>query len=217
MARKKSLTPKQARSRESERRLLQAALKVLATQGLEGTTIPRIAAEAGLTPGAVYRRFPDKTALLETVILKSIEGSQEHAKRTLTPAMAAAQPLPLILDLLIGSLIETSRSHAGLVRAMRQMLTSSDHQAFRNKAYRTEQRTLEYIIEVLLAYRKEIRHPDPQRALSLALSAVISLLMELFLVDAQFGGWLAFWPQDDASLRQELKRLVLRYLGHADA
>jgi AcrR family transcriptional regulator len=34
-----------------------------------GRSIPRIAQHAGLTPGAIYRRFHDKDALLEATIL----------------------------------------------------------------------------------------------------------------------------------------------------
>jgi AcrR family transcriptional regulator len=218
---RKSLAPQQARSRESQRKLLQAALKVLAAQGLEGTTIPRIAAEAGLTPGAVYRRFPDKTALLETVLLTSLEGSLEHIKRTFTPMLAAKQPLPVLIEQIIGSLIASHRYNGGVVRSLRQLVLTSDHHAFRSKVFRLQQRTLEYLIEVLLTCRKEIRHPHPQLALSLALTVLVSTLLELFVVDAGGvtppGVWPPFLPKDDASLRQELGRMVLRYLGHADA
>ncbi|HEX4681826.1 MAG TPA: helix-turn-helix domain-containing protein, partial [Gemmatimonadaceae bacterium] len=61
---KKTLQPQQERSRESERKLLKAAAEVLGQHGVEGATIPRIARHAGLTPGAVYRRFRDKDELL---------------------------------------------------------------------------------------------------------------------------------------------------------
>jgi len=54
--RSQSLAPQQARSRESLRKLLKAAAEVLGQHGLDGATIPRIAAHAGLTPGAIYRR-----------------------------------------------------------------------------------------------------------------------------------------------------------------
>jgi AcrR family transcriptional regulator len=210
---KKPLAPRQARSRESERRLLQAAVEVLTAHGLEGTTIPRIAAQAGLTPGAVYRRFPNKTALLETMLLKALESSQALLKRTLTPEMAREQTLPALLDPLIASLIESYRTRARLLRGLRQLVQTSDHQAFRNKAVRIEKRTLEYTVEVLLSYRQDIRHPDPQLALSFALVTLSYTLLELFLVDAHLGTWPAFVPEDDVSLRRELKRMFLRYLG----
>ena len=60
-----SLAPQQARSRESLRKLQKATAEVLGQHGVEGTTIPRIAHHAGMTPGAIYRRFHDKDALLE--------------------------------------------------------------------------------------------------------------------------------------------------------
>lgn len=47
--------------------------------GLEGATIPHIAARAGLTPGAVYRRFPDKDALLRELCMRK---GQEMQIRT---------------------------------------------------------------------------------------------------------------------------------------
>ncbi|MGB7621434.1 MAG: helix-turn-helix domain-containing protein [Terriglobia bacterium] len=55
----KTLSPKQTRSRQPLERLSKAALDVLEDRGLDGTTIPRIATKAGLSPGAVYRRFQD--------------------------------------------------------------------------------------------------------------------------------------------------------------
>src|SRR5262252_5506298 len=76
----KSLAPQQARSRESLRKLLKAAGEVLGQHGVEGTTIPRIAAHAGLTPGAIYRRFKDKDALLEAVILRLVERQDERLR-----------------------------------------------------------------------------------------------------------------------------------------
>src|SRR5271155_6262230 len=68
-----NLAPQQERSRESLRKLMKAAAEVLGQHGVEGATIPRIAAHAGLTPGAIYRRFSDKDALLESVILDILE------------------------------------------------------------------------------------------------------------------------------------------------
>src|SRR5579863_5652122 len=84
---KKTLAPQQARSRESMRKLLKAAAEVLGQHGLEGTTIPRIAQHAGLTPGAVYRRFPDKEALLEAVVIGILERQEQRLRSTLTADM----------------------------------------------------------------------------------------------------------------------------------
>ena len=93
----KTLEPQQERSRESLRKLLKAATEVLGQHGVEGTTIPRIAQHAGLTPGAVYRRFRDKDELLETAILGILERQDERLKEGMTPEMAARIPLDVFV------------------------------------------------------------------------------------------------------------------------
>src|SRR5579862_8338062 len=110
----KKLAPQQARSRESLRRLLKAAMEVLGQHGLEGATIPRIAQHAGLTPGAIYRRFSDKDALLETVILGILERQDERLRSGLTPEMAAQIPVPVFAEQMIHSLVVSYRANAGL-------------------------------------------------------------------------------------------------------
>jgi len=127
------------------------------------------------------------------------------------------QPLPALLGSVIESMIKDYRTHTGVLRSIRQLAHTSEHQAFRNKVVRIEKATLEHVLEVLLAYRNQIRHPDPRLALSLALTALSYTLLELLLVDAQLGFWPPFVPQDDASLCKELTRMFLRQLGHADA
>src|ERR1700732_664480 len=97
----KTLAPQQARSRESMRKLLKAAQEVLGQHGLERATIPRIAQHAGLTPGAIYRRFPDKDALLEAVVIGILERQDERLRMALTPAMARQLPLPAFAEQVI--------------------------------------------------------------------------------------------------------------------
>ena len=110
MAKHKTLEPQQERSRESERKLLKAAAEVLGQHGVNGATIPRIADHAGLTPGAVYRRFRDKDQLLETAILRILERQDERTKVALAPKAAAQIPLPVFADQLIGSMVISYRA-----------------------------------------------------------------------------------------------------------
>jgi AcrR family transcriptional regulator len=93
MTTKSRLEPQQERSRESLRKLQKATAEVLGQHGVDGATIPRIARHAGLTPGAVYRRFRDKDALLETTILGILERQEERLKSGLTPEKVARIPL----------------------------------------------------------------------------------------------------------------------------
>jgi AcrR family transcriptional regulator len=210
---RKSLVPRQARSKESMRRLLKAAAEVLGQRGLEGTTIPRIAEHAGLTPGAVYRRFPDKEALLETVIIRILERQDERLRLTLTPEMARQIPLPVFAEQLINNMLVSYRANAGLLRALRRFAQGRDQTAFYKKVAKLEMRTLEYLAGLFLVHREEIKHPNPKIALAFSLIMLTSTLVELILVDSNLKHWQAVIPKDDQSLKRELLRSFLSYLG----
>lgn len=62
--------PLQARSRERLRRVLDAADEVLAREGAQAFTTTRVAAQAGVPIGSVYRFFPDKEAIVEALALR---------------------------------------------------------------------------------------------------------------------------------------------------
>jgi len=209
----KTLAPQQARSRESMRKLLKAAAEVLGQHGLESATIPKIAQHAGLTPGAIYRRFPDKDALLETVIIRILERSDERLRMMFTPDMARQIPLAVFAEQLINNMLVSYRANAGLLRALRQFAQGRDHTSFYRKVARLEMRTYQYLVELFLVHRKEVKHPDPQMAVSFALMMLASALIELILVDHDMKNWQTVIPRDNESLKRELLRSFLRYLG----
>jgi AcrR family transcriptional regulator len=212
---KKTLEPQQARSRESLRKLTKAAAEVLGQHGVEGTTIPRIARHAGMTPGAVYRRFRDKEALLEAVILGILERQEERTKTGLTPAAAAQIPLPVFAEQVIGGMVLGYRVNAALLRAIRQFVQGRSGSPFWKKATRLEVRSYERVIELFLTHEEEIEHPNPRLAVSIALMMVISMLYEIVVLPIELGPLKAYLPKDDLALRKELTRAFLSYLGVA--
>ncbi|MDR3698679.1 MAG: helix-turn-helix domain containing protein [Candidatus Sulfopaludibacter sp.] len=195
------------------RKLLKAATEVLGQHGLEGATIPRIAQHAGLTPGAIYRRFSDKDALLETVIIGILQRQDERLRMMLTPAMARQIPLAVVVEQLINNMLVSYRANAGLMRALRQFAQGRDHTSFYRKVTRLEMRTYQYLVELFLVHREDVKHPDPQMAVSFALVMLISTLIELILVDHDMKNWQAVIPKDDLALQRELLRSFLSYLG----
>lgn len=208
-----SLAPRQRRSRESEKKLMQATVEVLGRFGLEGTNIPRVAECAGLTPGAVYRRFADKNALMERVILGVLETQLEHLQQTFTPGIAAKSTLPGLVERLVHGMVASNRSNATLVNAMRQFARNSDHRAFKRKAAELENRTADHLVEVLMATRTPVHHPDPKPALRLAVVSLSGTLMVLFGSDGENRHRLI--ANDDEWLERELTRMFLGYIGAA--
>jgi AcrR family transcriptional regulator len=210
---KKTLEPQQARSRESLRKLLKAATEVLGQHGVEGATIPRIARHAGLSPGSVYRRFPDKDALIEKVILDLVERQDQGIRSSITLEMARQIPLPVLTEQFVHSLLVSFRARAGMLRAIRQFAHARIGTAFYRKMGRGELRGFEYMVELFLVHRKDIRHPDPRTAVALGLLMVINTLIDLLLYTQGLKFWNELMPKDDQALKRELAQAFLSYLG----
>jgi AcrR family transcriptional regulator len=216
MPRKMVLPAHQARSRESLRKLLNAATEVLGQHGVEGATIPRIARRAGLTPGSVYRRFHDKEGLLETAILEILERQEEKMKTSLAPMTRSQAPLHVFAGQVIGGMVGAYRAHAGLLRGMRQFVQSRGNTAFGRRVSELETRHFQRAVDLFLSYDKEIRHPDPRTAVSLALMTVVGTLFQVVVWPTDTEKLKELVPLDDEGLKQELTRAFLAYLRAQD-
>jgi AcrR family transcriptional regulator len=210
---RQTLAPQQARSRESLNKLLKAAVEVLGQQGVAGTTIPRIAAHAGLTPGAVYRRFRNKDVLLETAILRVLEDQSKLLFVTLTVEAAAEIPFPTLAEQVINSLVVSYRVNASLLRAVRQFLQEKEGSPFWKKASKLELRTFEYLVSILVTSGREIEHADPRVAVALGLIMIIGTLLEVVVNPWDVKLWKGVLPKDDRTLKGEITRAFLSYLG----
>src|SRR5262249_8426328 len=210
---KKPFVVKQSRSRESLQRLLNAAADVLTERGLEGATIPRIAARAGLSPGAIYRRFPDKDALLQTVLLTELEQIDENTKTLLTPEFAEQGSLKHFAKQIIQLSLQAHRQNPTLKLALDQYVLTHPNVAFRKKVSKLNIRTARRVADFLLLKRKEIKHPDPEAAVSFALVQVACTLREMIVLEMMSEEWSSLLPKDDNQLLGELTRAFLSYLG----
>ena len=65
--------PVQERSQETVQRILRATSKLLRATPLEEITTSRIAHDAGVSIGALYRFFPDKQAIIDAIAVHHVE------------------------------------------------------------------------------------------------------------------------------------------------
>lgn len=65
-------TPQQRRQEDNRERILGAAANVVAEEGLEGLSIKKVASQANYTPGALYRYYSSKDALLAALTVQAI-------------------------------------------------------------------------------------------------------------------------------------------------
>jgi AcrR family transcriptional regulator len=66
-------TPVQSRSQHTVARILDAAGSLLSHLPLEDVTTTRIAVEAGLSVGALYRFFPDRQTIIDAIAVRHVE------------------------------------------------------------------------------------------------------------------------------------------------
>lgn len=66
--------------------ILEAAERCFRTLGFQASTVDRIAAEAQVSVGLLYRFFESKSAIIEAIILGDVQRQLEHADRAIERA-----------------------------------------------------------------------------------------------------------------------------------
>lgn len=94
--------------------LMAACLRLLESEGLAAVSLRRVAREAGVSTGAPYHHFPDRSALLSAL---AVQGFQLLASE-LAAARAAAPDPPAALTALAGAYVAFSREHQAHFRLM---------------------------------------------------------------------------------------------------
>src|SRR4051794_31342297 len=108
--------PLQRRSEEMVERLLTAATQVLAEVGYGQMSTNRVAAEADVSIGSLYRYFADKDELFETLRQRA----SDAILRRLTDAIAeaAGRPPQVGVRAVVAALVAALKEHEPVVRAL---------------------------------------------------------------------------------------------------
>jgi AcrR family transcriptional regulator len=161
-----SYPPQQARSRAALQRILTAAEEVLAATGFDDFTMGAVAERAGLSVGAIYRRFEGKEQLLTAVKDRLLNQVEEG----ITAAVEAADGgLPEIIDAFTRALADGLSAGAHVIpHALGKTRTT--------EASERSQRALDNIQRLFLdaatAHLDEVRRSDPMTALALAFRTI---------------------------------------------
>ncbi|MGC2467117.1 MAG: helix-turn-helix domain-containing protein [Candidatus Acidiferrum sp.] len=204
--------PQQKRSRESLCRMLDAAETVLNRHGLEGATVSRIAAKASLSPASVYRRFPDKDALMRAVFSRGTEVNQEELAREVDLKQVGKIGIRIFAQQWVAGMLSAYRARTGLMRATVLYAQQHERTPFVSRQRDLEIQNFKKLVKTFLIWRDEIRHPDPEYAVSYGILTVAFALRELILFD-QARMFEHVLPVRDDNLKEELPRMFLRYLG----
>jgi AcrR family transcriptional regulator len=85
--------PQQPRSEDSANRMIEAALKIAAENGLAAVTVARVAARARTSNGALYHRFGNREGLLAAASDRLLSSIEAELARALADASRIADDL----------------------------------------------------------------------------------------------------------------------------
>jgi len=202
--------PQQARSRATLDRFLAATLELLAERRFEDAPVAEIARRARASVGAFYARFADKDALMAHVNQSLFEGGRARWDALLASERWHGRGAAEIVEEVVATIIRKRRAHKGLLRALALYARSRPTPGFLDQAAALNRHVHGRLCALLLERRRELGHPDPERAIGFGLLMVDGATRDLILFDE-----LAPLPRkpSDAALARELTRAWLAYLG----
>jgi len=180
------------RRRETEARLLDAALAVFCARGYDAATTAEMARAADVAAGTFYVHFRDKRAAFERLARRAAHDLLARWRASLRPEMRVADRVALALRL-------TAEFWRADLRRARLLLEGGP--SFGSEGH------LRFVDEIAaaLAAGRRPRRPLPTRPVALLVAAL----------GIELGRLIVAHPEPDPEV-DELVRLVRRSLGHLD-
>ena len=200
--------PKQARSEDTARRILDAAQGLIERQGLAGLSIPEVVRRARSSTGSFYARFADKNALLAALEERFFQELHRVVDDLADPERWRGRPTRELVEACVAELLGRLRQHARLVCAF--AFRSAHEATFATAVRRFHERLTDRMRVLFLSRREEMTHPEPEVAVTLVLELAFTLMQSRILLTARDR---APGAMDDAQLERELSRMVLAYVG----
>lgn len=197
--------PRQARSRAKLERLLAAGELLAARQGFERLRLADVARAAGCSVGVLYQRFPDKDAFVVALRDRFCAAMAERIARDRDSAALAALAPDALVRRVVANMVAVYRAREGFLRAMSQR--AADDPAFWRPVREVARGVGLALGQGLAGCIDRRRHPDPVRAVRVALQAVNGTLMNEIV---NRPGPLKL---RDKALVDELARMAAAYLG----
>ena len=108
--------PAQERARATREHILDTAARLFGERGIANTSTNRIATEAGVSIGTVYRYFADRDVIVDELLermMNNIEGRFSEVS-----AQVGTQTLPELMSSILHAVSSELVDNAGLVRAL---------------------------------------------------------------------------------------------------
>jgi AcrR family transcriptional regulator len=205
--------PQQQRSRRTLERILIAAEELLADHSMAEITILDIVRRARTSTGSFYGRFADKESLLPALYDRYDATVKARVDRlTKSPDWPPAT-LDAAAERITRHFVWFFCERKNLLRAL-ALFVRMHPQKVSAGSRRRRGAAHEPLVAALLAHRREIRHPDPERAVQLGLYFVVCACRDRILfADSTHAATIDVSRE---RFTNELTRMLLAYLKTGD-
>ena len=202
--------PVQGRSKASYERMVAAAEELMVSRGSDDFTLIEVSKQGKVSIGSIYNRFESKDALLHAVQYRVLEQVDARMNERIGAARANAADLTSLVIGLVRAEAETLNEFADRMRPLMQRASVDPVVAATGK--HSYAGNAQAVKEAMLAYRGEIRQPDPERAVDSAFRIMYASIARYL----GFGSTTtAAWEGDWHILTQDLARMLAAFLTSA--
>ena len=189
--------PAQARSKERVERILEAAARVIADQGLDAATMEGIAAEAETSIGSIYQFFPNKAAVFDALGERYMEKARAFFD-AISAGPLLERPWPEILEASIDAFAAFHENEPGF-RAIWVGLNLTEQVVASGEALNRE--VAKRIEAVLVAKLPRL----PKKQAPLVATMVVEVFSAMLVIAARR-------PDERKRMLDETKVMLRRYL-----
>ena len=199
--------PRQKRSRESLERLLEAAQDQIRVYGFEALTINGVVNSIGLSVGAFYARFPDKTALLHSLQDRFHNRLEPKIRQEMLAEAGPKTTLEEAVDASVAVLIRNVMGERELSRAFMSLSVTDPVLRARGELVNRQRR--EAFTEIIMRHKAEVGHPDPELAINVAYGMYAAVIRGRLVFGLEHE---LYYGIDSPTLYRELKLALTLYL-----
>lgn len=203
--------PRQARSRETLRRILDAFEEALKDKTFEEVTVGELCERAECSVGTFYGRVESKDALLEHLRRRVYGEVEARLGELFDPQRGATNDLESVISEQLDVLLDFHLLRRGVIRAV--VIQARRHPAFAEQTQLFNGAVLRLVRESWLQHRDEITAPDPVFAAEQASIMIAGYLREAIVFREL---WPTERPFDRAALYQHCKTATIRSLMGRD-
>ena len=175
--------PKQARSKQTKEKIVQAAIRLFQERGYEKTTSNDIAAAAGVSVGSFYVYFTDKRQLLLTIFDRLGDELFKNIFDGLKPEHLFDEEFPARIKHAVANTVVDKQKHSGLHRVICELVLKDAEFATRHRAM--TERSIAKLQELIsLASKAKLTHEIDVEAASFVVHRVVFDLSQDYVTGA---------------------------------